>query len=419
MRRGRESRSSMREGIWNWGGGGGGAAGGGGGGGKKKAKTEEKQRLRRFSLCEGKEGEKGVRVRMNSASEVEFCLARASTNASASTRTNTRTSTRASTTTNASVSAREVEFCLAAHHQAYAVVHKEREGVTKAREKGRDRRAKEKENASVEGELCDCDENGRGEERVGRRRRGGKERERSGKPAETDFGECDCSEDEGSREHGKPKEQKSRERNGDDYYYGRGAMVDEVCDCISGEGGKDNEGGGHDRLLDDVCDCEVEVVEEKEEEEEEQSEAYRSLPEVQEDFGIVRKSGRKFENRQMVEKRSQRNRKAEKGAMMASENIKSKDKRAFEDETRRKSLEESGKTGRRSEYAADRNEKQTGDVPDAKEGTKRGSIQEERISGEGAISCMPSEGVISSLPHPIRHFERSDHLCRDVQRLRK
>ena len=47
-------------------------------------------------------------------------------------------------------------------------------------------------------------------------------------------------------------------------------MVDEVCDCISGEGGKDSEGGGHNRLLDDVCDCKVEVVEEKEEEGEEE-----------------------------------------------------------------------------------------------------------------------------------------------------
>ena len=142
------------------------------------------------------------------------------------------------------------------------------------------------------------------------------------------------------------------------------------------------------------------------------------MPEVQEDFGIVRKSGRTFENRQMVEKRSQRNRKEEKGAMTASENIKSKDKRAFEDETRKKSLDEFGKNGRRSEYAADRNQKQTG----AKEGAIRGSIQEGVISGlvsEGVISGLVSEGVISSLPHPIRHFERSDHLCLDVQRLRK
>ena len=73
----------------------------------------------------------------------------------------------------------------------------------------------------------------------------------------------------------------------------------------------------------------------------------------------------------------------------------------------KKRLDKFGKNGK-SEYAVVGNQKHVvmGDMPP-------GSLQ------EGVISGKVSEGVISGLPHPIRHFERSDHLCRDVQRLRK
>ena len=364
MRRGRETRSSLREGIWNW--------------GKKK----EKQRLRRFSLCERSEKEEGVRVRMSSASEVEFCLDA---------------------------------------HQAYAVVgHKERESKRK--------KARElKPNTSIEDDICDCgkDGSGDGERTVRRSGKSRKSKDIDQRPAEKyiasdDDGQCDCDE-----EFRKAEEAKYRNRD----FCGREEMEDDsvdVCDCSS-DGGKDNGRGGQERqYVDDACDCE-----EEEDEEEDQSEAYRSLPEVQEDFGIVRKIGRDFDKRQEEirtnKREANRHLSSYDERSIARTDGKSKDKKALADKTNKNSenLVKRGKV---------RNQRiQNDSASDVKRGNISGqaapiqevgvissglSIQERVVSGQ---TSPKQEGVISSgqPPRPIRHFERSGHLCQDVHRLRK
>ena len=187
-----------------------------------------------------------------------------------------------------------------------------------------------------------------------------------------------------------------------------------IPELQEGEGGRRRRRRRGERGDEEKEEEEVEE-EEGEEEGEDQSEAYRSLPEVQEDFGIVRKSGRRFDDRQMVENRSQRKRKEEKGEeAMKSENSKrkGKDKRAVEDKCTPKEFGEQGISESENATGKARNQKQNiyemfAGRMDAKEGVTLEFEEEE------------DEVISGLLPHPIRHFERSDHLCQDVQRLRK
>ena len=154
------------------------------------------------------------------------------------------------------------------------------------------------------------------------------------------------------------------------------------------------------------------------------------MPEVQEDFGIVRKIGRDFDKRQEEirtnKREANRHLSSYDERSIVRTDRKSKDKRALADKTDKNSenLVKQGKV---------RNQRiQNDSASDVKRGNISGQaapIQEVGVISSGlsiqerVISSQTSpkqEGVISSgQPRPIRHFERSGHLCQDVHRLRK
>ena len=363
MSRGRETRSSLREGIWNWG---------------RAGKEEERSKLRRFSLSEGLERERGVRLRMTSASEVEFCLA---------------------------------------NHQ------KEDRGLGQKIRKKENQSEKIKPHNTWEDDVCDCGEDDRrGQKERGRSNKSRRQKERHKdqitprRDAASKGSDCDKGAKYGRDHNYKERYEDRGNRVVHRKYLEEEDDLSDDCNC------SDSDREGERRCVADDCECEFEEEDKSKSEklllgesdcsdvcdccnDEVQSEAYRSLPEVHEDV-----AGRKNFGEIMRDKNKRRSKRGKEETVRAE---KQKVETSFNERSvvsiKRKSREKGVKYMEapiENERSEPRKEKKVETEKLKKEEVTLGQLQD----GRGKI--RPGGGA-------IRHFERSDHLCRDVQTLRK